>query len=162
MHFSSFETTINSYAIVNAITQHGIPVFHTSEMHLKPFLCRDSACNLADIIAVYKQSERFYIVGIEIKEWDKPLNPKMAKEYLETYRPTCEYFYLAAKMFSKSTLDLEDIGLFDLTRMKVIKNSDYLYPDVDFRANLMKRIKNNFRVLSNVVDDPFQRTIGEF
>ncbi|MDP2845374.1 MAG: hypothetical protein Q8N79_04775, partial [Candidatus Methanoperedens sp.] len=87
------------------------------------------------------QSERFYIVGIEIKEWDKPLNPKMAKEYLETYRPTCEYFYLAAKKFSKSTFGLKDIGLFDLTKMKVIKNSDYLYPDVDFRANLMGRIK---------------------
>lgn len=101
-------------------------------------------------------------MGIEIKEWDKPLNPKMAKDYLEIYRPTCEYFYLAAKKFSKSTLDMEDIGLFDLTRMKVIKSSGYLYPDVDFRANLMGRIKNNFKVLSNAVEDPFQRTIGEF
>ena len=162
MHFSTFGTTINSHVIVKAITQHGVPVFHTSEMHLKPFLCRESTCNLADIIAVYKQSERFYIVGIEIKEWDKPLNPKMAKDYLETYRPTCEYFYLAAKKFSKSTLDMEDIGLFDLTRMKVIKNSEYLYPDVDFRANLMGRIKNNFKVLTNAVDDPFQRTILDY
>ncbi len=101
-------------------------------------------------------------MGIEIKEWGKPLNPKTAKDYLETYRSTCEYFYLAAKKFSKSTLGLNDIGLFDLTRMEVIKNPEYLYPDVDFRANLMKRIKNNFRVLSNVLDDPYQRTIGEF
>lgn len=101
-------------------------------------------------------------MGIEIKEWDKRVNPKMAREYLETYRPTCEYFYLAAKKFSKSTLDLKDIGLFDLTRMKVIKNSEYLYPDTDFRTNLMSRIKNNFKVLSNAVEDPFQRTIGEF
>jgi len=162
MHFSSFGTTINSHVIVNAITQHGIPVFHTSEIHLKPFLCRDSACNLADIIAVYKHSERFYIVGIEIKEWDKRVNPKIAMEYMETYRPTCEYFYLAARKFSKSTLELEDIGLFDLTIMKVVKNPEYLYPDVDFRANLMGRIKNNFKVLTNAVDDPFQRTISEF
>lgn len=123
---------------------------------------RESVCNLADIIAVYKQSERFYIVGIEIKEWDKHLNLKMAKEYLETYRKTCEYFYMAAKKFSKSTLELENIGLFDLTNMKVIKNPEYLYPDTEFRANLMKRIKNNFKVLSNAVDDPFQRTISEF
>ncbi len=162
MHFSSFGSTINSYAIIKAITHHGIPVFHTSEMHLKPFLCRESACNLADIIAVYKRSERFYIVGIEIKEWNKPANPKMAMAYLETYRHTCEYFYLAAKRFSKSTLLLEDIGLFDLTGMEVIKNPEYLYPDPDFRANLMKRIKNNFKVLSNAVEDPFQRTILEF
>lgn len=162
MHFSRFGMTINSHVIVDAITNHGAPVFHTSEMHLKPFLCRESACNLADIIAVYKQSERFNVVGIEIKEWDKRVNPKMAVEYLETYRPTCEYFYLAAKNFSKSTLELKNIGLFDLTRMRVIKNSEYLYPDVDFRANLMSRIKNNFKVLSNAVEDPFQRTIGEF
>lgn len=162
MHFSSFGATINSRVIVNAITIHGIPVFHTSEMHLKPFLCQESACNLADIIAVYKQSERFYIVGIEIKEWDKRVNPKIAMEYLETYRKTCEYFYLAAKKFSLSTLESKDIGLFDLTKMKVIKNPEYLYPDVDFRANLMKRIKNNFRTLTNAVDDPFQRTILEF
>ncbi|MCE8428625.1 MAG: hypothetical protein J5U19_09580, partial [Candidatus Methanoperedens sp.] len=77
-------------------------------------------------------------------------------------RHTCEYFYLAAKKFSHSTLEVKDIGLFDLTRMKVIKSSDYLYPDVDFRANVMGRIKNNFKVLTNAVDDPFQRTIGEF
>ncbi len=70
MHFSSFGTTINSNLIVSAITCHGIPVFYTSEMLLKPFISRDNACSLADIIAVYKQLERFYIVGIEIKEWD--------------------------------------------------------------------------------------------
>ncbi len=162
MNFSSFGTTINSGAIIGAITRHGVPVFHTSEMHLKPFLCRKSACNLADIIAVYKQSERFYIVGIEIKEWKNRINPKIAMEYLETYRSTCEYFYLAAKHFSKSIFELKDIGLFDLTGMKVVKNPEYLYPDADFRANLMKRIKKNFNVLSNVVDDPFQRTILEF
>ncbi len=101
-------------------------------------------------------------MGIEIKEWDKRVHPKMAKEYLETYRPTCEYFYLAAKKFSKSTLGLKDTGLFDLTSMSVMKCSEYLFPDVGFRANLMKRIKNNFRVLSNAMEDPFQRTIEEF
>ncbi|MDO8725135.1 MAG: hypothetical protein Q7J35_03590 [Candidatus Methanoperedens sp.] len=68
---------------------------------------------------------------IEIKEWDKRVNPKIAVEFLETYKPTCEYFYLAAKKFSKSTLELENIGLFDLTKMKVIKNPEYLYPDTD-------------------------------
>jgi len=140
MHFSSFGTTTNSHAIVNAITRHGNLIFHTSEMHLKPFLCRESVCNLADIIAVYKQSERFYVVGIEIKEWNKRVNPKIANQYLETYRSTCEYFYLAAKRFSKNTLEIRDIGLFDLTRMKVIKNPAYLYPDTDFRANIMRRI----------------------
>jgi hypothetical protein len=46
--------------------------------------------------------------------------------------------------------------------MKVIKNPGYLYPDVEFRANLMTRIKNNFKVLTNAVEDPFQRTIGEY
>jgi len=162
MHFSSFGTTINSNKIVDAITSHVNPVFQTSEIHLKPFLCRESVCNLTDIIAVYKQSERFYIVGIEIKEWDKRVNPKMAMEYLETYRDTCEYFYLAANKFSKSTMELNDIGLFDLGRMKVVKNPGYLYPDVEFRANLMGRIKNNFKVLTNAVEDPFQRTIGEY
>ena len=52
--------------------------------------------------------------------------------------------------------------MFDLSRMKVVKNSGYLYPDVKFRANVMKRIKNNFKVLTNAVEDPFQRTILEF
>jgi len=64
-------------------------------------------------------------------------------EYLETYGNTCEYFYLSAKKFSKSTLELDEIGLFDLTEMKVIKNPAYLFPDPDFRAHLMKTIKNN-------------------
>ncbi|MGB8217153.1 MAG: hypothetical protein WCE94_07610 [Candidatus Methanoperedens sp.] len=162
MKFSSFGATINSHEIVNAISRHGIPVFHTSEMHIKPFLCRKSVCNLADIIAVFKESERFYIVGIEIKEWDAAVYPKIAMEYLETYRRTCEYFYLAAKHFSKSTLELKDIGLFDLSSMKVIKNPAYLFPDCDFRAHLMKRIKKHFNVLQGVVEDPFQRTLPEF
>ncbi len=147
---------------MNSISRHGTLVFHTSEMHIKPFLCRKSVCNLADIIAVFKQSERFYIVGIEIKEWNATVCPKLAIEYLETYRHTCEYFYLAAKHFSKSTLEIKEIGLFDLTAMKVIKNPDYLFPDSGFRANLMKRIKKHFQVLSGVVEDPFQRTLLEF
>ncbi len=162
MHFSNVESTIYPHKIVNSITQHGIPVFYTSGMKLKPFLCQESACNLTEIIAVYKQSERFYIVGIEITEWDKRVHPKMALEYLETYRKTCEYFYLAAKKFSKSTLELEDIGFFDLSRMKAIKNSEYLSPDPRFRANLMSRIMNNFKKFTNAEDDPFQKMLVEF
>ncbi len=156
MKFSSFGATINSHEIVNAISRHGIPVFHTSEMHIK------SVCNLADIIAVFKESERFYIVGIEIKEWNAAVHPKIAMEYLETYRHTCEYFYLAAKRFSRSTLELKDIGLFDLSSMKVIKNPAYLFPNCDFRSHLMKRIKKHFNVLQEVVEDPLQRTLLEF
>jgi hypothetical protein len=83
-------------------------------------------------------------------------------EYFETYRNTCEYFYLAAKKFSKSTLELDDIGLFDLTEMKVIKNPAYLFPNPDFRAHLMKRIKKQYNILLDVVDDPYQRTLLEF
>lgn len=162
MHFSRFGMTINSGAIVNAITHHGAPVLHTAEMHLKPFLCRESACNLADIFAVYKQSERLYIVGIEIKEWNATVNPKLAMEYLETYRSTCEYFYLAAKKFSKSILELDEIGLFDLNEMKVIKNPAYLFPNPDFRAHLMKRIKKQYNILQDAVEDPYQRTLLEF
>ncbi len=162
LKFSSFGMTTNSHEIVNAITDHGIPVFHTSEMYIKPFLCKKSACNLADIIAVFKQSQRFYIVGIEIKEWSAPVNLKLAMEYLETYRPTCEYFYLAAKHFSRSTFELKEIGLFDLTYMKVIKPPAYLFPNIGFRANIMKRIKKQFNVLLDVVDDPYQRTLLEF
>jgi len=40
-------------------------------------------------------------------------------------------------------------------------NPGYLYPDVEFKSNLMKRIKNNFRGLTNAAD-PFQKTILEF
>jgi len=162
MHFSSFGTTINSHEIVDAITGHGISVFHISEIHLKPYVCRKSACNLADIMAIFKKSGRHYIVGIEIKEWNVTVNPKLAMEYLETYRNTCEYFYLAAKKFSKSTLELNEIGLFDLTEMKVIKNPAYLFPNPDFRAHLMKRIKKQYNILLDVVEDPYQRTLLEF
>ena len=101
-------------------------------------------------------------MGIEIKEWNVTVNPKLAMEYLETYGNTCEYFYLAAKKFSKSTLELDEIGLFDLTEMKVIKNPAYLFPNPDFRAHLMKRIKKQYNILLDVVDDPYQRTLLEF
>ena len=162
MIFSHFGMTINSHEIVNSITSHGHSVFHTSEIHIKPFLCRKSACNLADIIAIFKKSERFYIVGIEIKEWNAVVNSKLALSYLETYRDTCEYFYLAAKHFSRAVFEIKDIGLFDLGTMKVIKNPAYLFPNPDFRGNLMKRIKKHYQVLPGVVEDPFQRTLLEF
>ncbi len=162
MKFSSFGTTINSQEIVSAITCHGIPVFHTSEIHIKPFLCKKSVCNLADIVAVFRQSGRFYIVGIEIKEWNASVNSKLAMEYLDTYRQSCEYFYLAAKHFSSGIFKMEEIGLFDLNLMKVIKNPSYLFPDSDFRAHLMKRIKKHFQVLQEAVDDPYQRVLVEY
>jgi hypothetical protein len=59
-------------------------------------------------------------------------------------------------------LELDEIGLFDLTEMKVIKNPAYLFPNPDFRAHLMKRIKKQYNILLNVVDDPYQRTLLEF
>lgn len=160
--FSRFGTTINSKEIVNSIHQHGTPVFQTSEMHLKPFVCRKSVCNQADIIAVFRSSDRHYIVGIEIKEWKEKVHPKLAVEYLDTYGRTCEYFYLAAKHFSKQILEMEGPGLFDLEQMEVIKSPAYLFPETDFRAHLMKRIKKQFNVLLEVVDDPYQRTLLEF
>ncbi len=157
---SSFGTNINSHAIVNSITQHGIPIFHASKTHLKPFLCRDS--NLPGIIAVYKQLERFCIVGIAINDLNATVRPKLATEYLETYRHTCDYFYLSAKRFSQSALELKDIGLFDLTKMKVAKESAYLCSDSEFRANLMRGVQKYFKALPGEVEDPFQRTLVEF
>jgi len=162
MIFSRYGITTNSQEIINSITNLGVAVFHTSEIHIKPFICRKSVCNLADIIAVFKRSERFYIVGIEIKEWSAVVHPKLARQYLQTYRDTCEYFYLAAKRFSDATFEIEDIGLFDLNTMKVVKEPAYLFPDPDFRGHLMKRIKKHYQVLSGVVEDPFQRTLLEF
>jgi hypothetical protein len=129
MIFSHYGITTNSHEIINSITNHRVAVFHTSEIHIKPFICRKSACNLADIIAVFKR---------------------------------CEYFYLAAKRFSDAIYEIEDIGLFDLNSMKVVKEPAYLFPDPDFRGHLMKRIKKHFQVLSEEVEDPFQRTLLEF
>lgn len=162
MQYSSFGTTINAGAIVESITSHGSPVFHVSEVHLKPFLCKKSACNLADIMAVFRRSCRYYLVGIEIKEWNAPVNAKLAMEYLDTYRNTCEYFYLAAKQFSKTTFDIKELGLFDLNELKVIKEPSYLFPDPDFRGHLMKRLRKQYQVLYDAVDDPYQRTLLEF
>lgn len=162
MKFSRYGATINAHEIVNSINRHGTPVFHTAEIHLKPFLCRKSVCNLADIIAVFRRSHRFYIVGIEIKEWNEQVHPKLVMEYLNTYRRSCEYFYLAANHFSRGTLEIEGPGLFDLGSMSVIKEPIYLYPDGDYRSHLMKRIKKEFEVLPEVVDDPYQRTLLEF
>jgi len=161
MHFSSFGTTINSDLIVNAIIHHGIPVF----THLRYILNHTFAGKVYAIWLTLLRSIndlRDSLLWDRDQGMDKRVHPKMAMEYLETYRETCEYFYLAANKFSKSTLELKDIGLFDLGRMKVIKDPGYLYPDVEFRSNLMKRIKNNFKVLGNAVDDPFQKTILEF
>ena len=57
---------------------------------------------------------------------------------------------------------MEEIGLFDLTSMKVVKKPDYLFHDSGFRANLMKKIKKHFKELPGVVEDPLKRTLLEY
>jgi len=54
------------------------------------------------------------------------------------------------------------IGLFDLIEMKVIKNPAYLFLNPDFRANLMKRIKKQYNILLDVVEEPHHRTLLVF
>ncbi len=160
MHLSILEKNINSRAIVNAITQHGIPISH--EKYLRLFLCQESACNLADIVAIYMQSDRLCIVGIKVNESNDIVCPKLAMDYLETYRNTCEYFYLAGKRFSQSMLEVKEVGLFDLTQMRTIKEAAYLSLDTEFKSIILRGVQKYFRTLPGGIEDPFQRTLGEF
>ncbi|MBU2617581.1 MAG: hypothetical protein KKI07_02750 [Euryarchaeota archaeon] len=154
--------TKNGEIVVNSIPAHGRLVFHASEFHLKPFICKGSACNLADVIAVYKNGHRFYLIGIEIKDWIREVYSGLAKRYLDAYRKSCEFFYIAARSFSQELFHIEDIGLFDLNALKVIKSPRYLYPDYKYRSHVIWRIKREFNELLDVVEDPYQRTLCEF
>jgi len=55
--------------------------------------------------------------------------------------------YAIFAVFSNSTWELKDIGLFDPGRMKVVKDAGYLYPDIEFRASFSLCLSLRFLLL---------------
>jgi hypothetical protein len=147
--------------IAACIKEHGIPIHVEKEFHIKPVRNRRDACYYGDILAVYERGRRWYLVGIEVKDWKARVGPKLAKEYLSTYGEVCEYFYLAARRFSRRLLTFPSVGLFSLEKMEVVKKPGYLYPDENLRASAIKRMKKD-GLKETVIESPYQTTLDQF
>lgn len=143
------------------IKDHGTPIHVEKEFHIKPVRNRKDVCYYGDILAVYENGKRWYLVGIEIKDWKARVGPKLAKTYLSVYGDVCEYFYLAARRFSSKLLRIQSVGLFSLEQMKVIKPPAYLYPRERLRASAIKRMKKS-GLKENVIESPYQTTLDMF
>ncbi len=151
--------------IAECIKAHGTPIHVEKEFHIKPVRQRKDICYYGDILAVYEKKRqrenRWYLVGIEIKDWKARVGKTLVQEYLSVYGAVCEYFYVAARRFSPHVLSIPSVGLFSLERMKVIKPPMYLYPDEMLRKSAVKRMKKQ-GLKDNVIESPYQMTLDHF
>lgn len=146
--------------IVECIKDHGIPIYIEKEFHMKPYRCRKDIRYYGDIFAVYQNKRQWYVVGIEIKDWKTRVGPTLIREYLSVYGAVCEYFYVAARTFSRRCWGLP-AGLFSLKKEKVVKKPKYLYPNEKLRINAVQRMKKQ-GLKKIVIESPYQTTLDQF
>jgi hypothetical protein len=163
IRFFNFSRTVNEGLILDIIQDHGNYVLHATESVLaRKFYDWDGVCYLADILTIFRKDKRDYLIGIEIKDWKHTVHPKLCWEYLKTYRKSCEYFYLAARKFSQKAPMINEVGLINLDTMKVIKKAEYLFPQKDFRAGVVKSLKKATSPLRDIIEDPYQMSLDMY
>jgi hypothetical protein len=163
IRFYNFSKTVNEQLILDVIDEHGDYVLHATESVLaRRFFDWDGVCYLADILTIYRKGNRDYLIGIEIKDWKNTVHPKLCWEYLKTYRKSCEYFYLAARKFSQVAPMIEEIGLINLESMKVVKPAEYLFPQKEFRAGVVRGLKKITNFNRDIIEDPYQMSLDMF
>ncbi|UCF07930.1 MAG: hypothetical protein JSW28_09875 [Thermoplasmata archaeon] len=163
IRFFNFSRTANEQLILNIIEDHGEYVLHATESVLaKRFMDWDGVCYLADILTIFRRNERDYLIGIEIKDWKHRVHPKLCWDYLKTYRKSCEYFYLAARRFSQTAPEIEELGLINLSTMRVVKRAEYLYPSKEIRAGVVKMMKKCIPFKRPIIEDPYQMSLDRW
>jgi hypothetical protein len=161
--FYNFSKTVNEQLILDIIEDHGDYVLHATESVLaRRFYDWDGVCYLADILTVFRKNHRDYLIGIEIKDWKNTVHPKLCWEYLKTYRKSCEYFYLAARKFSPVLPMINEVGLINLSTMKVVKRAQYLFPKKEFRAGVVRILKKSTSPKRDIIEDPYQMSLDMF
>jgi hypothetical protein len=159
--FFNASRTVNEDLILRRLDRHGRLVCHSTEVPLEPvYLTTDRVpCYLGDILALYRGEAGHVLVGIEVKDWDNRVHPKLAREYLVAYGRACQYFYLAAKEFSQGLFAIRDMGLFDLDRREVVKAPAPLSPDPILWRSAVERLCEICDVELTLPADPSQRTL---
>ena len=163
IRFYKYSRTVNEQLILDVIEGHGEHVLHATESVLaRHFMDWDGICYLADILTIFRKNKRDYLIGIEIKDWNHNVHPKLCCEYLKTYRKSCEYFYLAARQFSQDTSIIKELGLINLSTMKVAKKAQYLFPRKEFRAGVVKGLKKCMPIKRDIIEDPYQMCLDRY
>lgn len=163
IRFYNYSKTANEQHILSLIEEHGEYVLHATESVLaRNFMDWDGICYLADILTIFRKNNRDYLIGIEIKDWNQRVHPKLCWQYLKTYRKSCEYFYIAARKFSPDASVIKEMGLINLSTMKVVKKAEYLYPDKEFRAGVVRRLKKCTSPNRDILEDPYQMSLDRY
>lgn len=101
-------------------------------------------CDMAIWFPTHKE-----LVGIELKEWAKPVPPKVIQRHYEAYSRIFDKFYLAAPDFSEKTLEKYEnshVGLIVMDKegywidTKPLTNRVFSSAHQDFR----RRLENNW------------------
>lgn len=163
IRFFNYSRTKNEQLILDIIDEHGDYVLHATESVLaRRFYDWEGVCYLADILSIYRKNNRDYLIGIEIKDWHAKVHPKLCWDYLKTYRKSCEYFYLAARKFSQVAPMIDEIGLINLDTMKVVKSAEYLFPQKEFRAGVVRGLKKFTNFKREIIENPYQMSLDMF
>lgn len=163
IRFYNYSKTVNEQLILDIVQDHGEYVLHATESVLaRRFIDWDGVCYLADILTIFRKNKRDYLIGIEIKDWKHTVHPKLCWQYLKTYRKSCEYFYLAARKFSPVAPSIREIGLINLSTMKVVKKAEYLFPKKEFRAGVVRGLKKCTKPKRDIIEDPYQMSLDIF
>ncbi len=163
IRFYNFSRTANEQLILDIIEGHGSYVLHATESVLaRRFMDWDGVCYLADILTIFRKNQRDYLIGVEIKDWKTTVHPKLCWDYLKTYRKSCEYFYIAARKFSLTAPMINEVGLINLSTMKVVKRAEYLFPQKEFRAGVVRSLKKTISPTRDIIEDPYQTSLDMY
>jgi hypothetical protein len=121
--------TVNEEYLLAALAHHGRLVASGREVCYRREFSPDDDRFIGDAFAVFEDGGVTSVVGIEVKDWQAAVTPKLASSYLATYGRSCDFVYLAARRFLPGVHKVRALGLLALDGPKVLRRATRLTPD---------------------------------
>lgn len=103
------------------------------------------------------------LIGIELKDWKKPVPYSIVKKELGGYKNIFDYMYIVANFFSKKVYNLKEIGMISKLddNYNIIRKPEKLKPNKMFRDSFIRRLKTHcdYKLIERSVKN---RSIDEF
>ena len=121
--------TVNEEYLLAALSHHGELVASGREVCYRKEFGREDERFIGDVFGVFLRGGVLSLVGVEVKDWQAAVTPKLARSYLETYGRSCDFVYLAARRFLPGVQAVRTLGLVALDGPKVTKRAERLAPE---------------------------------
>ncbi len=121
--------TVNEEYLLAALVHHGELVASGREVCYRKEFGRQDERFIGDAFGLFLKGGVLSLVGVEVKDWQAAVTPKVARTYLETYGRSCDFVYLAARRFLPGVQGVRRLGLIALDGPKVTKGAERLAPE---------------------------------